>query len=98
MIHRRKRVDQNQLAIVNALLAAGCGVLNLSAVGEGCPDILAHGPTAPWALALIEIKNGALSPSRRKLTNAQERLHADWKAPIHVCKTVEEALRAVGVM
>jgi hypothetical protein len=96
---RRQTVkrDRNHAEVVKALTDAGCGVIDLSKVGDGCPDILAHGPTWPHTLVLIEIKDGELPPSHRKLTKAQEALHASWHGYIHVCKTVGEALAAMGI-
>lgn len=94
-MRRAAKVDGNQPEIVKALEAAGCWVLDLSAVGKGCPDLLVHGPVHPWHLVLLEIKN----PKGRgkKLTPAQIKLHAGCNAPLVVVTNVDEALAAVGV-
>ena len=39
-MRRAARIDDNQIAIVKALRKAGCSVLSLAAVGNGCPDLL----------------------------------------------------------
>jgi len=96
-MRRAAKVDANHGEIVAALRAAGCGVLDLSAVGSGCPDLLVHGPTYPWRHTLLEVKDGAKPPSARKLTPDQEKFHAGWKGFIHVVKSVDEAFDAVGV-
>ena len=96
-MRRAARVDANHAEIVGALRSAGCWVLDLSAVGQGCPDLLVHGPTHPWDLVLIEIKDGAKPPSERKLTPAQVKFHAGCNAPLRVVTSVDEALAAAGV-
>lgn len=96
-MRRAAKVDANHAAIVAALRDAGCGVLDLSAVGKGCPDLLVHSPTFPWEMHLLEIKDGAKSASRRKLTPAQVKFHAEWKGWIHTVTSVDEALNAVGL-
>jgi hypothetical protein len=96
-MRRAAKVDANQAEIVKALRDTGCGVLDLSGVGKGCPDLLVHAPFYPWRTTLLEIKDGAKPPSARKLTADQERFHATWKGFIHVVTTADEALDAAGV-
>jgi hypothetical protein len=50
-VRRAAKVDANHGEIVKALRSAGCGVLDLSAVGNGCPDLLVHAPTHPTRVA-----------------------------------------------
>ena len=40
MTYYKKRVDENQSQIIHTFIALGASVLNLSRVGQGCPDIL----------------------------------------------------------
>ena len=89
--------DGNHDEIVAALLAVYAGVVDLSAVGDGVADLLVHMPVAPFDTFLMEIKDGSLPPSHRKLTPAQERFHAEWRGRIVVVTSVNEALAAVGV-
>jgi hypothetical protein len=99
-MRRAAKTDANHGDIVDALRAAGCGVLDLSKVGNGCPDLLVHPPTYPDCrmAVLLEVKDGAKPPSARKLTKDQERFHANWKGWLHVVTSVDEALAAVGVV
>lgn len=97
-MRRKARVDANQSQVVKTLRAAGCWVLDLSRVGEGCPDLLVHGPAFPWPLVLMEVKDESQPPSKRKLTEAQIRFHAGCYGPLVVVKSPEEALRAVGII
>lgn len=96
-MRRAAKVDANHAEIVKALRSAGCWVLDLSAVGQGCPDLLVHGPTYSWDFRLIEIKDGNKPPSARKLTPAQIEFHAGCRGPVVVVNSVAEALAAVGV-
>lgn len=97
-MRRAAKVDANQAEIVLALRDAGCWVLDLSAVGQGCPDLLVHGPVHPWHLVLLEIKDGSKPPSARKLTPDQIKFHAGCNAPLVVVTNVKEALAAVGIV
>lgn len=96
-MRRAAKVDANHAEIVAALRSAGCWVMDLSAVGKGCPDLLVHGPTWPWHLTLLEIKDGSKPPSERKLTPAQVKFHAGCNAPLMVVTSADEALAAMGI-
>lgn len=91
-MRRAAKVDRNHGEIVKALRAVGAGVCDLSAVGQGCPDLLVS-----WGRCwyLLEVKDGAKSPSRRKLTPDQQAWHAAHRAQVHIVETVEDALLAV---
>jgi Holliday junction resolvase len=87
-----KRVDANQTAIVNALRWAGCSVQSLATVGKGCPDLLVgkYGITV-----LMEIKDG----DKGKVRDSQVEWMDNWMGgPVAVVRSIEDALRAVGVM
>lgn len=94
-MRRAARVDANQAEIVDALRAAWCSVVVLSAVGGGVWDIVVGRAGINY---LLEIKDGSKPPSQRKRTPAQVRLHAEWRGQQAVCKTVEEAFIAVGIL
>jgi hypothetical protein len=89
------RTDDNHAEIVLELMAHGCDVLSLAAVGNGCPDLLAW---SQWAgHQLLEVKDGRKPPSARKLTPAQVKFHGRWKGPVHVVTCPAEALAAMGI-
>lgn len=96
-MRRAAKVDANQAEIVKALRQAGCGVLDLSAVGKGCPDLLVHPPTYPDCrfVALMEIKNK--KGRGDKLTPAQVKFHEGWKGWIYRVTSVQEALDCMGI-
>lgn len=96
-MRRAAKVDDNHREIVKALRQAGCGVLDLSKVGNGCPDLLVHPPAFPACrmAVLMEVKDGNKPPSARKLTDAQVKFHAEWKGWIHTVTSVDDALKAI---
>jgi Holliday junction resolvase len=97
---KRSRTDRNQQDVIDALRKAGCSVLSLANVGQGCPDLLCGLAGKNW---LIEVKDGTKPPSRQKLTPAQERFHEFhvehpekyWNGQKAVVTTVHEALAVV---
>jgi hypothetical protein len=96
-MRRAAKVDANHAEIADALRDAGCGVLDMSRMGKGVPDLLVHAPTFPACRmpVFLEVKDGSKPPSARKLTSAQEKFHAQWKGWIFVVENVEQALQAV---
>jgi hypothetical protein len=96
-VRRAAKRDNNHAEIVAALRAAGCGVVDLAAVGTGVPDLVVCAPTWPHTTSLIEVKDGRKPPSARQLTPDQQKFHAAWRGPIAVVTNVAEALAAVGL-
>lgn len=93
-------MDRNHAEIAQALRDAGCGVLDMSPMGKGVPDLLVHPPTYPECrmAVFLEVKDGKKPPSARKLTPAQVKFHREWKGWVFVVHSTDEALRAVGVV
>lgn len=88
-----RRVDSNQNEIVALMRDLGASVLILSAVGKGCPDILAG---IRGRNILIEIKDGNKPPSARKLTEDEKRFHDEWNGQVCVIKDVTEAIALIN--
>lgn len=88
-MRRAAKRDDNHADIVSALRRTGCLVLDLGAVGRGCPDLLIR-RRVDGELILIEIKDGSKPPSERKLTPDQVKFHRDW--PVRIVESVEDAL------
>ena len=86
---RAAKVDLNHGEIVDALRKCGVSVQSLASIGNGCPDLLCAKPDGMW---LIEVKG----PKGR--TNiAQQKFIADWHGPVYIARTVDDALKIVGV-
>jgi Holliday junction resolvase len=87
-----RRVDGNHAEIVAALRKVGCAVLDLSRVGKGCPDLLVSRRTGFGRdLVLLEVKTA------KGQQNAAQREFEKQGWPVFVVKTVEDALRVVGL-
>ena len=90
-MRRAARVDANQSSIVQLLRSIGCLVQDLSAVGQGVPDLLVFHPRT--GLILVEIKDGSLPPSRQALTLAEAAWHWQWSsAPLYIVATDDDVL------
>jgi hypothetical protein len=89
-MRRAAKVDANQSEIVEALRKVGVSVQSLASIGRGCPDLVAAKGAQAW---LIEVKgpNGTLTPD-------QQEWIANWRGPVHIVRTVDEALQLVGVI
>lgn len=84
------RIDSNQPALVAYLRGVGASVLHLHTLGRGVPDLLVcHRDT----LYLVEVKDGAKPPSKRKLTPDEQRWHAEWNGPVYVIESVDDVVK-----
>ncbi len=90
---RVARVDTNQPDIVAELRQCGVTVQHLHMAGQGCPDILAGHNGKNY---VFEIKDPGKSPSRRRLTEDEEKWHAEWGGQVHIILTTEDALKIMG--
>jgi hypothetical protein len=82
------RVDANQADVIAALNRAGCSTQSLTSIGNGCPDLLVARAGQMWVL---ELKGDSeLAQSQIAWINA-------WNAKVHVVRSIDEALAAVGL-
>lgn len=88
-MRRAAKIDLNQPEIVEALRAVGVSVVSLASIGQGCPDLLAAKGDKCW---LLEVKG-----PKGKLTPDQQRFILDWAGVVHIVRTVDDALKLVGV-
>ena len=93
-MRRAAKVDRNQSEIVQALRDAGASVHPCHSAGQGFPDLAVGFRGKNY---LIEVKDGALAPSDRKLTPAQKEWHAAWRGDAVVVTSASEALAAIGL-
>lgn len=91
-MRRAAKVDSNQKEIVSAFRKFGCSVLMLHTVGHGCPD-LAVGKNRKTVL--VEVKDGAKTPSQRELTTDEEKFHAEWKGSVFVVENLSDVIALV---
>lgn len=90
-MRKRGRTDANQAAIVSALRQAGCSVWVTSSLGGGFPDLVVADRNG--ANVLLEIKDG-----KGDLTPDEREFFAEWRGPVHLVRTPDEALQAVGAV
>lgn len=95
MIRRAARRDGNHAEIVNGLRKAGHDVLDLGAVGDGCPDLLARNRSTD-RLLLMEVKDPTKPIRDQRLTEPQVKFHAQWAGSVVVVKSLEDALAAIA--
>lgn len=95
MSRRAAKVDENQTQIAQAFRKLGASVLFLHGVGMGCPDILVG---IRGRNLLVEIKDGNKAPSKRKLTDWQEKWHADWRGQADVVESLDDVERLIGTV
>ena len=85
-----RKKDNNHNEIQQALTAAGTRCVDCSRFGDGFPDILVE---VRGRFILLEVKQG-----KADLTDAERVMHAFLAhGPIHVVRTVDEALDACGL-
>lgn len=83
----RGRVDRNHAEIVAAFRKAGWSVVSLSAVGNGCPDLLVVHPAVD-ELRLVEVK-----ARKGRLTAEQVKFHREF--PVSIVRSVEDVVAIV---
>lgn len=95
----KARRDGNHKEIVGYLHRIGFSVLDLAAVGRGCPDVLVGMASQNF---LIEIKDGSKSPSQRPLTPQQKEFHGAWLGHVTVitcpqdCMNLRNSILGIG--
>jgi rhamnose utilization protein RhaD (predicted bifunctional aldolase and dehydrogenase) len=92
MTYYSKRVDQNQKTIVHTFIALGASVLNLSRVGEGCPDLLIG---YKGHSILVEVKKDA----KAKFTDPQVEFMKKWRGgTVSRIDSVDAAIRLIKLL
>ena len=84
---QRNRQDSNHHAVEMAFRKLGCATRSTHDLGDGFPDILCAARGVTW---LVEVKDGSLPPSKRKLTKDEELFHKWWPGLIYVVESVEQ--------
>lgn len=85
---RAAKIDSNQNQIISALRDAGASITSLASVGMGFPD-LAVGYGGLNFFLEVKGEKGQLTPFQKAFFDM-------WKGSIHVVRTPEEALHAIG--
>ena len=84
------KTDANQQEIIDALRDVGCSVECLHQAGSGVPDLAVGYQGFTY---FMEVKT-----DKGKLTPDQVEWHASWRGQVAIVRSVDEALRVIGVM
>lgn len=93
-MRRAAKIDANQPSVVKAFRRMGCTVECLHTQGKGFPDLLVG---ISGINALVEVKDGSLVPSERRLTADQEQWHEEWRGQKpHIVESENDAVKLVN--
>ena len=84
----RAKVDANQAEIVADLRKLGASVQSLTTVGKGCPDIVVG---YMGVNLMVEIKDGSNPPSKRRLTQDEDKWHLEWVGQVAIVENTRQA-------
>lgn len=88
---RAARVDGNQKEIVTGLRKIGFSVLIISQL-KNCCDIVVGAKGRNY---LIEIKDPAQPPSKRRLTEGEQGFFDNWNGQVDKVETIEEIINII---
>ena len=94
-MRRAAKVDANHSSVAYAFERLGCSVRSLAAVGSGMPDMVVG---IAGRNLLIEVKDGAKSASRRKLTPEQQAFKDSWRGSILYVTDAKDVPTIVNAM
>lgn len=83
------RKDSNHKEIIQAFRDLGATVADTASLGSGFPDCVVG---LRGCNILVEIKDGSLPPSKRKLTPDELKFHESWLGRVVVINSVDEAV------
>jgi hypothetical protein len=93
-VRRAARRDANHVEVGDFLRAHGWSVLDLADCGDGVPD---YAVSKEKFAALVEVKDGSLSPSKRQLTPKEQQVKDGWQGPYVIALDPEDALAKLEV-
>lgn len=98
-MRRASRTDANQASIMSALTDAYMTAVFIP-IGCGVPDLLVGGsmPCPNCERKVRQNKLLEVKTATGKLTRDQQIFHRTWAGRIEVVRTVDEALKAVGIL
>lgn len=88
-MRKRAKKDNNHNDIASAFRTLGWSWHDTHQLGDGFPDGIAG---RPGVNVIIEIKDGSLSPSRRKLTPDEVHFHTFWRGPLFIIGSSQEVI------
>jgi len=87
------KTDSNHKEIMEVFRDLGCTVFSTHMVGKGFPDmVVGH----RCINLLVEVKDGSLVPSKRKLTPDEQGFHELWRGTVNIVETVQGAVDLIA--
>ena len=94
-MRRAARTDANHKEIIAAFRKLGCTVADTSRLGGGFPDlVVGHADQ----VLLVEVKDGTLPPSARKLTPDEEKFADEWGDSYVIVTDLDDVEGIVSMM
>lgn len=87
-MRRAARVDANQPEVVKAFRDLGWSVLIISQL-KNCCDLFVSKNGRTIA---VEVKDGTLPPSKRKLTPGEQEFMETWQGEYKIIESIEDVL------
>lgn len=87
---RAARIDRNQPEVVEAFRRLGFSVLIISQLKDCCDIFISKGKDKT---AAVEIKDGLLPPSRRRLTSGEREFRYGWKGHYFIVESIDDVMR-----
>ncbi len=84
--------DANHVEVVAQLRKIGVTVLDIATL-KNCCDIVCGYRGKNY---LFEIKDPKKTPSQKKLTEGEIKLHDSWRGQVTVIETVDDAMKIMG--
>jgi len=93
-MRRAAKVDDNQSEIVALFRKLGCSVKVTSSLGQGFPDLVVG--ILGCINLMVEVKDGEKPPSKRKLTDDEQKFKDEWKGQYDVVETPADVYALVS--
>lgn len=94
----RAKKDDNHNQIANAFRRLGWSWKDTHQLGDGFPDGVAGIGGHYGINILVEIKDGAKTKSRRKLTTDEIEFHTIWTGPLRIIESIEDVVRLHNII
>lgn len=88
------KIDKNQPDIVKEFRRLGASVTPTHNAGHGFPDLVVGFGGVNY---LVEVKDPAQPPSKRKLTPHQVKWHGEWLGVAHIVHTNDDVRELLGI-
>ena len=89
------RKDGNHKDIILTFRSLGATVFDTASLGSGFPDCVVG---MRGNNVLVEIKDGSLPPSKRKLTPDELKFHDEWRGKVVIINNIDEAVELIKNM